>query len=296
VELEEVPVQLDFLSQRHNSLVTNINRLREDRVHLYQSQQELLPTFTEQAKRVREQSQRLGTEYEHWAKEIEEDRRAFVGDLRDFAINKLIPGVSTTREVLAWTEPPSLNLADQLRWSTVGVMETCIVMAHEAEHLAPYQRIEKMASLLTTVISPVAPAVGVVSDVLSLLELALDTQKAFLHQDVVAKLDQAHQALETSLAYSEWNLGQLIETYDEIDESEEDLKVDLKEIDVELEELPVEPEEIDVELEELPVEMELRTEMMELHTETLGLHTELELLEWEMENQIIPGAVFAVRG
>ena len=296
VELEEVPVQASFLSQRHNSLVAAITRLREDRVQLYQSQQELLPTFTEQAKVARDQSQRLTTEYERWGKEIEEDRTAFVGDLRDYAINKLIPGVSTTREVLARTEPPSLNLAEQLRWSTVGVMETCVAMAHEAEQLPPQQRIEKMASLLTTFISPVAPAVGVVSDVLSLLELALDTQKAFLNQNAIIRLDQAHLALETSLAYSEWNLKQLIETHDEIDESEEDLKVDLEEIDVELEELPVEPEEIDVELEELPVEMELRTEMMELHTETLRLHTELELLEWEMANQIAPRTCGPPRG
>ncbi len=296
VELEEVPVQASFLSQRHNSLVTDIKRLREDRVQLYQSQQELLPTFTEQAKVARDQSQRLTTEYERWGREIEEDRTAFVGDLRDFAINKLIPGASTTREVLARTEPPSLNLAEQLRWSTMGVMETCVAMAHEAEQLPPQERITKMASLLTTFISPVAPAVGVVSDVLSLLEFALNTQKAFLHQDAVIKLDQAHQALETSLAYSEWNLKQLIETHNEIDKSEEDLKVDLEEIDVELEELPVEPEEIDVELEELPVEMELRTERMELRTEMMELHTELELLKLEMEHQIISGAVFAVRG
>lgn len=105
VELEEVPVQVSFLSQRHNSLVTNINRLNEDRVQLYQSQQELLPTFTEQAKVARGQSQRLSTEYERWGKEVEEDRRAFVGNLRDFAIGKLIPipGAPIAREVLART-------------------------------------------------------------------------------------------------------------------------------------------------------------------------------------------------
>lgn len=148
-------------------------------------------------------------------------------------------------------------------------------MAHEAEQLPPQQRIEKMASLLTTFISPVAPAVGVASDVLSLLELALDTQKAFLNQNAIIRLDQACLALEKSLAYSVWNLGQLIETYDEIDESEEDLKVELEEVDVELELVTAEEWKL-VTTEEYELtteEYELYTEMVELYTGTGELHT-----------------------